>query len=106
MDKEFNEMRQRVLAHMEAQFRAMNETERRAFLDKLLGMLPYEHILALDFSYGMSPNAARGTAPDANKPYRCYECGTALDFPSAWFVDGLVYCSEHSPSLDKESQGW
>jgi hypothetical protein len=105
-DETFTEVKQRVALHIDAQLRAMTEEERRAFLDKLLGMLGYEQVLALNFSYEMTPGQARGTAAGADKPYRCHECGRALAFPETFFNDGLTYCAEHSPNIGKESEGW
>lgn len=60
--EEQEELKQRVTLHILAQLRAMTDTERRAFVDKMLGFLTPESLIALDFSYAMTPNQKRGNA--------------------------------------------
>lgn len=60
--EEQEELKQRVTLHILAQLRAMTDTERGAFVDKMLGFLTPESLIALDFSYAMTPGQARGSA--------------------------------------------
>lgn len=55
MSETFSEVKQRVALRIDAQLRDMTEAERRAFLAKLLDLLPYEQVLSLGFSFETVP---------------------------------------------------
>lgn len=104
----YNDMKQELTLHITAHLQALNEQERRAFIDKLLDFMEPEKLVALHFAYEMTPGQARGSAGTQGEqgaaPYQCSNCGRSLSFPETLFYLGAPYCFEHVPSYDKHEQ--